>query len=93
MLNNVAKSYHTRITICQFIFTIELNHEKTAQLLLENVYKTQLLLLFSILLQRRYFFVRLKKQNAMPGWCSIIFVLVLFLSYLKERNKKSQKNP
>ena len=40
------------------------------------------------------FFVRLKKQNAMPGWCSIIFVLVLFLSYLKERNKKkSQKNP
>jgi hypothetical protein len=30
----------------------------------------------------------------MPGWCSIIFVLVLFLSYLKERNKKkSQKNP
>jgi len=36
------------------------------------------------------FFVRLKKQNAMPGWCSIIFVLVLF----KETNKKkSLKNP
>ena len=39
------------------------------------------------------FFVRLKKQNAMPGWCSIIFVLVLFLSYLKERNKKISKEP
>ena len=44
----------------------------------------------SILLQRR-FFCLLKKQSAMPGWCSIIFVLVLFLSYLKERNKKNLK--
>ena len=92
MLNNVSKSYHTRITVCQFIFRIELNHEKTAQLLLENVYKIQLLLL-SQFCYSEDFFCSLKKQNAMPGWCSIIFVLVLFLSYLKERNKKISKEP
>ena len=90
MLNNVAKSYDTRITVCQFIFKIELNHEKTAQLLLENVYKIQLLLL-SQFCYSEDIFCSLKKQNAMPGWCSIIFVLVLFLSYLKERNKKNLK--
>ena len=93
MLNIVAKSYHTRITICQFIFKIELNHEKNSSTAFGKCVQNPTFTFISILLQRRYFFVRLKKQNAMPGWCSIIFVLVLFLSYLKERNKKISKEP
>ena len=85
MLNNVAKSYDTRITICQFIFKIELNHEKTAQLLLENVYKIQLLLLSQ--------FCLLKKTKR-DAWLVLNHFCISIISVLFKRKKqKISKEP
>jgi len=92
MLNIVAKSYLTRITICQFIFKIELNHEKTAQLLLENVYKIQLLLL-SQFCYSEDIFCSLKKTKR-DAWLVLNYFCISIISVLFKRKKqKISKEP
>ena len=91
MLNIVAKSYHTRITICQFIFKIELNHEKTAQLLLENVYKIQLLLLSQFCYSDIFCSLKKTKRDA---WLVLNHFCISIISVLFKRKKqKISKEP
>ena len=85
MLNIVAKSYHTRITICQFIFKIELNHEKTAQLLLENVYKIQLLLLSQFCYSDIFCSLKKTKRDA---WLVLNYFCISIISVLFKRKKQ-----
>ena len=85
MLNIVAKSYHTRIIICQFFFKIELNHEKTAQLLLENVYKIQLLLLSQFCYSDIFCSLKKTKRDA---WLVLNYFCISIISVLFKRKKQ-----
>ena len=93
MLNIVAKSYHTRITICQFFFKIELNHEKNSSTAFGKCVQNPTFTLFSILLQRRYFFCSLKKTKR-DAWLVLNYFCISIISVLFKRKKqKISKEP